>query len=384
MANRYWVGGSGTWDKTTTTHWSATSGGSGGASAPTSSDNVYFDANSGGGTCSLSSSPVCNNLNTVGYTGTISGSSNLLCYGSLESGSGTNWNIGSYQLRFYGSSTHTIKSNGAFLPILDFNNSIGTYNLIDNCVAKIFRLNTKGIINTNNYNITCENFTRASSSNTGTVNLGSSIITITGTVSTALDTNNSNLTFNQGTSQIIFTDTSTSEVVLNGGGKTFYNVWFNRGTSTGTNTIDGSNTFQNELKDTGTVAHNFKITSGTTQTLSSASVWKISGNAGQLITVYTNTASSHTISCSSGVISANYLNLKYSTATGGATFYAGANSTDGGNNSGWIFQNAPMPIQINIGDTWKTVESIQINIGDSWKEVTNAQINIGDTWKTIY
>lgn len=40
--------------------------------------------------------------------------------------------------------------------------------------------------------------------------------------------------------------------------------------------------------------------------------------------------------------------------------------------------------QINIGDTWKTVESIQINIGDSWKEVTNAQINIGDTWKTIY
>lgn len=40
--------------------------------------------------------------------------------------------------------------------------------------------------------------------------------------------------------------------------------------------------------------------------------------------------------------------------------------------------------QINIGDSWKTVESIQINIGDSWKEVTNAQINIGDTWKTIY
>ena len=30
MANRYWVGGAGTWDTTTTTHWSASSGGTGG------------------------------------------------------------------------------------------------------------------------------------------------------------------------------------------------------------------------------------------------------------------------------------------------------------------------------------------------------------------
>lgn len=44
--NRYWVGDGGTWDGSTTTHWSATSGGSGGASAPTQSDNVIFDANS--------------------------------------------------------------------------------------------------------------------------------------------------------------------------------------------------------------------------------------------------------------------------------------------------------------------------------------------------
>lgn len=40
--------------------------------------------------------------------------------------------------------------------------------------------------------------------------------------------------------------------------------------------------------------------------------------------------------------------------------------------------------QINIGDTWKEVESIKINIGDSWKDVESAQINIGDSWKTIY
>ena len=41
--DRYWVLGAGTWDATDTSHWSATSGGVAGASAPTSADNVIFD-----------------------------------------------------------------------------------------------------------------------------------------------------------------------------------------------------------------------------------------------------------------------------------------------------------------------------------------------------
>jgi trimeric autotransporter adhesin len=44
MADRYWVGGSGSWNSTT--KWSATSGGASGASVPTASDNAIFDANS--------------------------------------------------------------------------------------------------------------------------------------------------------------------------------------------------------------------------------------------------------------------------------------------------------------------------------------------------
>lgn len=47
MAARFWVGGTGTWDASSTTHWSATSGGASGASVPTSADDVTFDANSG-------------------------------------------------------------------------------------------------------------------------------------------------------------------------------------------------------------------------------------------------------------------------------------------------------------------------------------------------
>lgn len=44
MADRYWVGGTGTWDATAGSKWSTTSGGGGGSAVPTSSDDVYFDA----------------------------------------------------------------------------------------------------------------------------------------------------------------------------------------------------------------------------------------------------------------------------------------------------------------------------------------------------
>lgn len=67
MANRYWVGGSGTWDATSTANWSETSGGAGGASAPTSVDDVYFDNAS-----STSAYTATVNCTTVA-TGSVSG-----------------------------------------------------------------------------------------------------------------------------------------------------------------------------------------------------------------------------------------------------------------------------------------------------------------------
>lgn len=50
MATRYWVGGAGTWDATSTANWSATSGGASGASAPVSGDTVIFDTASSAAT----------------------------------------------------------------------------------------------------------------------------------------------------------------------------------------------------------------------------------------------------------------------------------------------------------------------------------------------
>lgn len=49
-ASRFWVGGTGTWDLSTTTHWASGSNGSGGQSAPGSADTVTIDGSSGAGT----------------------------------------------------------------------------------------------------------------------------------------------------------------------------------------------------------------------------------------------------------------------------------------------------------------------------------------------
>jgi len=42
--NRYWVGGTGSWNNPK--NWSATSGGTAGAAIPTANDDVFFDQNS--------------------------------------------------------------------------------------------------------------------------------------------------------------------------------------------------------------------------------------------------------------------------------------------------------------------------------------------------
>lgn len=71
MANRYWVGGAGTWDNVSVLNWSATSGGAAGATAPTNVDAAIFDANSGSGTVTVDSSAVSLNttVNNSGITG---------------------------------------------------------------------------------------------------------------------------------------------------------------------------------------------------------------------------------------------------------------------------------------------------------------------------
>jgi len=89
MADRYWIASSaGNWNDTA--NWSTTSGGSGGASVPGSSDTAYFDGN-GTGDCTVNVNINVTGINLVKeYTGTFDGSSYDVTIGT----GGFDWDIG--------------------------------------------------------------------------------------------------------------------------------------------------------------------------------------------------------------------------------------------------------------------------------------------------
>jgi len=81
MAARFWVaGGTGNWNSTT--NWSATSGGTSGASVPGSSDTATFNASSGSGTATLDISPTIQTLTCTGFTGTLAFDANTISLNS--------------------------------------------------------------------------------------------------------------------------------------------------------------------------------------------------------------------------------------------------------------------------------------------------------------
>ena len=119
-----------------------------------------------------------------------------------------------------------------------------------------------------------------------------------------------------------------------GGGKTYGDVTFTLGTTE--TAIDGSNTFSRILT-TGAGALIFVFTPGNTTTLTGANPLP-SGSAGNVITLRADTA--WNLVKTSGSVTPDYVNISYSQASGGATFTAGVNSTNGGNNTGWTFTPA--------------------------------------------
>ncbi|WP_375782921.1 hypothetical protein ACE10Z_23695 [Bradyrhizobium sp. Pha-3] len=88
-ASRFWVGGTGTWDSSTTTHWGSSSGTSDNSSVPGSADTVVFDGSSGGGTCTVNfgGTITITSLTFGAFTGTLDFSVNNNGI-TLSSGSG--------------------------------------------------------------------------------------------------------------------------------------------------------------------------------------------------------------------------------------------------------------------------------------------------------
>ena len=194
-ADRYWVGGTASWNSAAGTKWSLTSGGTGGEAVPTSADNCYFDGSSGSTTITVASSNTgCGNVDFTGFTGTFAGSSALTISGSLTLGA-------SMTLTYTGTitfnsttGTSTITSNGKTLgSSITFSGVGDTWVLGDDLTLGSTRtLNlAAGTFDANGKNVTVGVFA-STNSNVRTFNMGSGQLTIRGNNTTVWNADASN------------------------------------------------------------------------------------------------------------------------------------------------------------------------------------------------
>lgn len=280
----YWVGGDGNWDDSS--HWSASSGGSGGVTVPVMNEDVLIDTLPGGPqnfpTIKIGSSrnAVCNNLTLAAGTAvniTENGlfGDNITIYGNLDMGFQTGFGSFFSKVTFAATTAgHTVKGFDGFTePCINwtvFNGVGGEWTLTGNlgnssAIASQFEPSYRveliqGSLITNGYHVYCNNFL-CSGSLTRSLTLGSSVISVfgdqyTGSAATA-DFSGTNLTFDAGTSSIelgVIYNNFYETLIYNfiGAGRTFYNVKLNqRSKSSVTNTnlgainLTGSNTYHN-------------------------------------------------------------------------------------------------------------------------------------------
>jgi len=239
VADRYWVGGTGSWDATTT-NWSASSGGAGGASVPTSVDDVFFDtlSNLTAYTCTLTTSPVCRSVSVAGPASgnvTIAGNTPWVIYGSFTLAATGVTITFSYGLYFNATTTGwTVTTNGISLPCALQFQAFGGWSLGSALTTTNFIAVNIGTFSTANFNITTTGtFSSLGTTYARTINLGSSAISCL--TWNALGA--TNLTVNAGTSTITVTQAAGT---FNGGGLTYYNVYK---AANGFAIGDGGNTF---------------------------------------------------------------------------------------------------------------------------------------------
>ena len=237
MADRFWRGGTGSWNAVAGTKWASTVGGAGGASVPTSADDVFFDATSGAVTCDIAfGNTGAKSINCTGFTGTLTSSADITVSGNITFVSGMTLSLtnnvtvdGIATLISGGKSYNNLTINGAGITVV-LGDALS--------VASGFTVSL-GNFATNNYNVTAGSLS-SNNSNTRAINLGSSILTV-GSVAPINFLASTNLTFNAGTSQI---NVSATTPTFSGGSVTFHNVNFTS-TTVSTRTMSGANTFNN-------------------------------------------------------------------------------------------------------------------------------------------
>jgi hypothetical protein len=374
MANRYWVGGAGTWDGSSSSHWSTSSGGSGGASIPTAADAVFLDSNSGSGLITvgptISGSAVsCASLNCTGFTGTLdtipaffqtseNSALGFNVYGNVTLSSGGTYFVTPYYGLDGGSGfgvsmigTGTLTSVGKTISglMVGDGTTATTTTLGDNLsiqpnstnyASAVFILNGNCTFNANNFNVDTQDFIvfDTGSGVSTTVNMGSGTWRIwDNTFGWAIypdlyDT----ITINPGTSTIQMGSTWSAYTPFTGGGYTYNNL-----TITGRVGVSGNNTFNTITTNYIAGSRSIQFEASSTQTVTN---FNVSGTAGNSWLLQSDTSGTRfNLSKASGTVSVDYLSIQDSNATGGAAWYAGTHSTNVSNNLGWTFTAPPGP-----------------------------------------
>lgn len=340
----YWVGGSGNWSDYEN-HWATSSGGSTfHTQAPTSEDNVFFDANSfslSGQSLTIDAEANCLDMDWTGVTNfpTINGSGIVLnVHGSLTLAADMTANLGFVE--FESTTTgNTITTNGTAFgasSIIRFYGSGGEWSLQDNLATNsVYMVN--GTLNTNNHNISSDQRFNITGAGSKTLNLGSSEITSERWWNFA-----SNLTLNAGTSKIIV-----SSMYAGNGSYTYYDVEFtnygNLFDDASFNEIIIQEGVELELKDGDVFTVNSLVSEGTKS---------------NLVTIISTTDANAATLSSSNTITVDYVQLQDVHASGTGTFTAN-NSVDNGNNSGWT-------INAITGQNYYWV-----NNGGNWSDYSN-------------
>lgn len=343
MANRYWVGGSGTWDTTSTTNWSASSGGSSGASVPTASDSVFFDQ---AGTYTVTMTGALNCLDITTSTGTVTfvdgTTPTLTINGSMSLVAGTVWSLtGTTTFTVATGVNNTITTNGVAIGTIAFSStssSLGGWVLGSALTATKITLNSSyysgnSTFNGGGYNVTIGSFQDSASLATSKLTLGSGLWTVTGGWS-------GNSTSFLGTTTIKFTSASAKQLSSTGG--TYTSVTIDNA-GAGTLTIYGVGTANLYFGD---LTASYTNTGATTITFrqSGAPIYNFanftaSGTAGKLLTLNNDSgvgltrSFNVTINCT-GARTCDYLEVANIDFTPGPssdgtvpyTWYLGANS----------------------------------------------------------
>lgn len=350
MADRYWVGGTASWDGTAGTKWATTSGGAGGASVPTTADDVFFSALSTG-TCTIATGNTgAKSINCTGFAGTIVGTAAITVAGSITLSALMTYTSSASIVTITG--TGTIITAGKAFSGININNSGITVTLGDalNLGGRSITV-SEGTFDTAGYNVTGANLS-TSQSTAKTINLNTSTVTLSNVLSLAA----ANLTFNAGTSQI---NLSSSSASFEGGSQTFYNVSFTSA-SVGTRSITGANTFNNLTLNTGAVGlsqlsiDSDQTVNGTLTCAGSSSTFRGFVFSSTLGTARTITAAA---------VSANDCDFRDITIAGAAAPISPTRGGDCGGNSGITFPAAKSSYRVGTNITWVGSSSWALSSG---------------------